>query len=315
MNKIFKYLIITALLGVVFLAAAISLARYFMPSLDQYEQQITEYVANELQLKVHFDTFSGDWYRFGPALKVTDIVLSTPDGRIVTEIDALYISLNLLSSLTQQKLIPAYLNVIGLKVNLQQDANQHISIVNLPTTDGAAANQQNILDMLKQYTRITLRRSQIEFKDAQGIETPIYIRRMVLSRVGQNHELDVAMNLLNHPTRLEMVTKINGDLAVPEKLAVNGYVKIDDVVLDGYLRPYFFHDYAVHDGVVDLHAWFDWSSNTLQSLHAEMNLQQLHIYSQKNDQILKPFDLEGEFLWEREGEQGWSIASSDLRMG
>jgi uncharacterized protein (TIGR02099 family) len=314
-KKIFKYLLIFALTTLVFLAAAISLARYFMPSLEQYERQITERIAKELQLDVHFGTFAGDWYRLGPALKVTDIVLSTHDGHIVAEIDALYISINLLTSIAKQQLVPAYMNVIGLQMDLEQQADKQITIANLPTADAGYTDHHLLIDMLKKYNRITLRRSQINFKDAEGIETPIYLRRLVLRRMGQNHQLDVMLNLLNHPTRLELVTQINGDLAVPEKLAVNGYVKVDDVVLDGYLKPYAYKDYAVQDGVVDLHAWFDWRENGLQSLQAQMNLHQVHIYAKQQDVVLKPFDLEGEFLWKKEGVDAWSLSSTDLRLG
>ncbi|MFA6037311.1 MAG: YhdP family protein [Legionellales bacterium] len=313
-EKIIKYLIIIVLSLVVLLAAAISLARYFMPSLDQYERQITEIIAKELQLNVHFATFEGDWYRFGPALKITDMVLSTPDGKIVTEVDALYVSVNILASLAQRQLVPAYLSVIGLQLDLQQQPDKQITIPNFPGTVDTD-KQKLFIDALKKYNRVTLRRSQINFKDEAGVETPIYVRRMVLSRSGQNHQLDLMLNLLNHPTRLEMVTTINGDLSQIEKLAINGYIKLDDLILDGYLKPYLFKGYGLREGVADLHAWFDWRDHQLQSLHADVNLQQLHIYEQAKDIVLKPFDLQSEFLYQHEGEDAWSFASNDLRIG
>lgn len=314
-EKIIKYSIITILALVVLLATAISLARYFMPSLDQYEQQITELIAKELQLDVHFGSFAGDWYRFGPALKITDMVLSTHDGKIVTEIDALYVSANILASISKRQLVPAYLNVIGLQLDLEQQADKKIIISNLPVIPTTSDKQHLVMDLLKKYNRVTLRRSQINFKDAQSVETPIYIRRMVLSRTGQNHEFDVMLNLLNQPTRLEMVTQIKGDLTRMEKLAINGYIKLDDVVLSDYLKSYAFKDYSVNDGVTDLHAWFDWQENELQSLRAEVNLQQVHLYHKNNDTVLKPFDLQSEFLYKREGPDAWTLASNDLHLG
>jgi uncharacterized protein (TIGR02099 family) len=314
-RKIIKYTLIFVMSVLVLFAVMISLARFFMPSLDQYEQQITDLVAKELQLNVQFGTFAGDWYRFGPALKITDVVLSSHTGEVITQIDALYVSFNLLATLTKRQLVPAYLNVIGLNLDLEQKADNTVTIVHLPPQEAASGDRHFLLELLKKYNRITVRRSHINFKDAKGIDTPIYLRRMVLSRGGQSHQLEVMLNLLNHPTRLEIAAKINGDLAVPEKLAVNGYIEVDNAVLHSYLKPYAIKGYAAQDGAVDVHAWIDWQQNQLQSLQAEINLQQLQIYSQQQDVLSKPFDVQGAFLWKRNGPTDWTLSSDDMRLG
>ena len=306
MKALFKYTLVFAMTVLVLLAMVISLARYFMPSLDQYEQQITDLIAKELQLDVKFGSFAGDWYRLGPAIKVTDIVLSSHTGEIVTQIDTLYISFNLLTSITQRQLVPAYLNVIGLELDLDQKY--------LIGQEGSPKDHHFVLDLLKQYSNITIRRSQINFKDIHGNNTPVYLRRLVLSRTGKSHQLDVMLNLLNHPTRFEMVAKISGDLAKPENLAVNGYLKVDNAVIDNYLKSYHFKGYGLEDGLVDMDAWIDWRDGQLQSLQAEVNLQQLQVQSSQN-LVLKPFDIQGAFLWERQSPDEWTLSSHDLRLG
>ena len=315
MKVLLKYTLIFFMTILVLVAVIISLARYFMPSVDQYEQQITDLVAKELQLDVQFGTFTGDWYRLGPAIKITDIVLSTHTGQIITEIDALYISFNLLASITERKLVPAYLNVIGLNLDLVQNPDKSLTIANLPSKETTSSDHHVLLDALKKYNKITIRRSQISFTDYAGKQTPLYLRRMVLSRAGQSHQLDVMLNLLNHPTRLEMMTTITGDLAKPENLAVNGYVKVDNAVLDGYMKPYAFKGYTLVDGLVDLDAWVDWREGQLQSLQAQVNLQQTQIHAAQHNTDLKPFDMQGAFLWKREGEHAWTLSSNELLLG
>lgn len=300
---------------VIIFAVFISLARYFMPSLEQYEQQAADLIAKELQLNVHFETFTTDWYRFGPALKISGIELTTQAGAIVTEIDTLYVSFNLLNSLIDRELIPAYLNVIGLTIDLEQTPENVLKIINWPSSAGPATGGHTLaIDTLKKFNSITVRRSRINFHDAQGQYTPIYLRRAIFSRSGQNHQLEVLLNLLNHPTRLEMLTQINGDLAKPEQLAVHGYVQLNNLVLSQYLKPYQFKGYQVKNGLADLEAWIDWRAGQLQQLQAEVYLQQLSLFSPKQNQMLKPFDLKNAFLWKRENEQMWNLVGNKLQV-
>ncbi len=316
MNKIIKYATMLVITVVVLIALMISLARFFMPSLEQYEQQITALIAKELQLDVQFGTFAGDWYRFGPAVKVTDIVLLSPTGEVVSEIDALYISLNLLSSITERKLVPAYLNVIGLKLDLEQRPDNTLTIPSLPVSATTSTNDRHLIfNTLNKYSRISVRRSQINFKDAKGNETPIYLRSMELDRVGKNHQLNMMLNFMNHPTRLEIQAKISGQLENPKDLTIHSYVELDNAVVGDHLKSYTIEGYAAHDGNIDLRAWVDWDKGQFQRFQADVKAQDLIVYSKRNDVALAPLNLESGFSWERTGEKAWTLLGNEVRLG
>lgn len=316
-KKIIKYVGICVMTGVVLFAVAISLARIFMPSLEQYEQQITDLVAKELQMNVQFGGFTGDWYRFGPALKITDVVLSTHEHETVTSIDALYISINLFSSIAKRQLVPAYLNVIGLNVDVEQTSEHDFTIPQLPKniSTSASSDQSAMIDALKKYSRITVRRSQVNFINLQGEKTPVYVRRMVLSRMGQSHQLDVMLNLLDKPTRLDMMLQIKGDLAKPKEWLAHGFMELNNLDINDYLKPYAVKGFEVQNGSTDLKAWVDWRGNQLERLQAEIELQQLSIYSQDKKATLTPLNMQSAFLWERENENDWTLMADYVHFG
>ncbi len=318
LKKASKTVLTLVMIGVVLFAVVMGLARFFMPSLEQYEQKFATYITQETGLLVKFTSFAGDWYRFGPALKITDMVFSTESGEKVVTIDTLYVSVNILASLTQGQIVPAYVNVLGLDVDIHQDQSGW-SVVGWPSSEDARAKAQRahelLLDLSKEYSSITVRRSQVNIKSLNAKIVPINIRRAVLSRSGSDHQLDLLLNLLNQPTQLEVVAQVHGNLAQPADLKIHSYFKLERANFDDYLQHYIIGDYAIDGGNVDLTAWVDWQAGHVQKVQTEVDIEQLLLWSYAQGSALERLNLKSELLWESPALGEWDLSGANVLLG
>ena len=194
-------------------AVLVTAIRLALPEIGSYNNEIQSWVSTQMEHPVVIDAISADWQGWTPNLYLGNIDLYTQDNsKLITKFDSAHIGIDLIASIRAGEIIPSYLSVSGLDLDISRRHDGSISIssdndedFSADTTKGSALSGW----LLKQ-KHIILEDATVAWHDEKA--------------PGKEKQFsDVKIQLKTDKQRVQ----IEADVTLPEQLGQSLSIKID----------------------------------------------------------------------------------------
>ena len=127
-NKLVFYPIALITILVFILVATTKL---ILPRVDTYQDQIESIIGNYTGYSVEIDRVNAEWKNWAPNLNIEDIgFYKTKTDNEILRFNSIEIGIDLLSSISKMEIIPSYILISGINLNINRNKNGEISIEN-----------------------------------------------------------------------------------------------------------------------------------------------------------------------------------------
>ena len=163
---VFAFIILSA-------AVIVTVVRLAIPEIGGYTSEIQSWVSNQMKHQVVIEKIDADWQGWSPNIYLKNIDLySGKDAKLITRLDSAQININILASIKAREIIPNYLSVSGLELNVLRRQDGSISITNDESNIHTTSNKSSDLSiwLLKQ-KYIIIENASITWHDEKYIKS------------------------------------------------------------------------------------------------------------------------------------------------
>lgn len=203
----FKQLAIILLVAV---TTYVTLGRLLMPLVSARKDTIEQQIAAALGVPVTIEAIQGSWFRFGPSLTVTGILIgeaATPE--VVQRIERVELVLDVPETLLAQAPIVSRISADKLNLVVEENAEGKWGLAGLPSQSGASTDP--LIDFLLNTRVLTVREGNVELRRNTGQRYSLNSIFLNIENRFSNHlgQLQLRINGQDSPARVN--AELNGD--------------------------------------------------------------------------------------------------------
>lgn len=254
-------------LALILLALYVSLGRELVPLAAEYRLEVED-AARQQGLALSIGRLEGEWQGLAPVLVAREVELGEGAARV--HLDQLRITPAILGSLLARQLRIADLELQGLQLTLQEQADGRWALTGLPLRETAARpDPALLLQRLRQLERIRVRdsRLRIEPRDAQALNLT-YLNLQL--ETGARLELQ-GRGLLpdGQPLALHLVLKPDATQLARSQL--QAYLSLPQSDWAPLIPPRLLRDWRLQQLSLGGELWLDWSAGSLERAVARLH--------------------------------------------
>jgi uncharacterized protein (TIGR02099 family) len=297
------------LVAVLFLTAvAITIARLWVPELENYRHDIEVAASTALQHEVSIGDMQATWRGINPVLRLKDVVISG-DGGYRLVIREVRITLDSRRYLSEREIGPSGFDVIGVELSLVRDAAGRFSLEHFG--GGVATDLSDLFTM----SRLSLHDASITLTDRQTGALPQRFSGVVLSlkNSGYRHRLTgYAMLPDTLGKRVDIEAEFYGHASHFREWQGRAYLKAQTIALPALLEQHPLGNVSI-GGIGDFRLWADISSIRLAALHTEFDIHDFSVgqHNTADSHRFSADNLRGQLGLQRTAE-GWKFALQQL---
>ena len=292
---------------IVALALILSAARLLLPGMSEYRGEIEAVAGRIFHSPVSIGSVNAVWRGLSPVLSFDRVVVSDPRlpaGSLA--IDRVEVSVDVVDSLLQRRLLTHGVRVIGTSLELDTDVRHREK--NLPV--------DVILDWLLAQDSVTLEDVRLHWRDPGLFDAPLRIRGLSakLLNTGLRHQFRVEAELpASQGTALKLAGDLNG--AADDIAGWHGtlYFRSNAAQLATF-APAMADTGLIARGAVDLELWMGLAQARPVWGSGSLDWKQLAVRNASADaQGIEADSLAASFHWRRR-DQRWRIGVSDFEL-
>ncbi len=327
-------------IAAVFVAIAFVVVRILLPSVDQYNLEVSSQLSRYLKQTVVVKALDAEWHGMAPSLVLKDVsLLDAKEERRVLQFDKVRVGVDLLNSLRQWQPVFLDATLMGLNLTLTRTAQGHISVAGIVGGAGSNEDLTPFIGWLFSQSRLRLEDSDITWVDesVSGRKMHFSAVNLSLRNDGDRHLLDVSVNLpSNLGKSLDLKIDLSGNPAKIKECQAKIYISGEEVHLAELLNAQPVAGVEVSIGNADFRVWADWDGGQIQHAQGDVEIEDLLLASLEAEAISVPDEndeggkgdesdkdiltndlalekLAGQFLWQREKE-GWKFDVDQLML-
>jgi len=289
-------------------AAALTAARLWVSSLENYRDEIELAASRALQHEVRFGAMQAGWRGISPVLVLGDVHVSADAGQRLA-IREVRLSLDVLHYLAAREVAFSGIDIIGIELSLLRTPAGDWQLEHF---SGAAAVD---LAALSSISRLSLRDADVTLTDLQDGTAPQRLSgvRLSLGRRAGGHVLTGYASLPDDlGGRLDIEAEFPGSVGQLKDLRGRVYLKAQAFTLPGMLATHLPADSDVR-GVGDVRLWAEFSSLRLTALAGEVDVRGFSLghAGAAPERHFSADRLRGQLGW-RGTARGWQLAVQEL---
>lgn len=295
-------------LGLVLLAALISVLRYSLPYADSYKHHLEQLIYNRYGANVSIGELSAGWQKYGPALLLKDVQLHDSTEQLQLSIAQTSVRVDFWRSLLSRQLTAQHFELSGLRYYL--DADTVLSAKQDEPLDGAPVLDALETLFFRQLEYFSVVDSQLILQNDNHPDLMINIKQLDWLNSGNRHQGYGDLSLAGVTANtVSFVLDLHGDsLAQAFGQLYLQSEKLDVLPWFGKLLP---PSRKLDQASINFAAWGRIDNGLLQRIQVELadnSLSWQHQGEQHRLQLGR-----GQLLWQP-AVNGWSMHSGDLTL-
>lgn len=259
------------------------------------------------------------WSGWAPEVRFQQVeVLSQDQSKVLLKVNALGVGIDILKSMVKWRIEPAWIDVSGTNLTIQQGPNGHLVLngfTTSPNDTNSSFKLEDFVAWLLSQNKIYLEHINILWKGKDGRIIPFRNTHLKFTQGLLSNELLGAATIPVPPrsTRLQFVLNFKGNPISDNDFKARLYVNLKRVPLGFWIADRIPH-FTINQGQADLQVWANWTGKQLQSLQTQFNTNAIALNSSYLLHNLFINHLAGDLEWQRQS-QGWLTAgTTDLTL-
>lgn len=292
----------------VLLAVLITVLRYSLPYADNYKHELEQLISERYGATVRIGELSAGWQKFGPALLLRQVELSSPEQQLQLDIAETRVRLDFWRSLLNRQLTAQHFELHGLRYYL--DSNRILAgptDAELDTAPVIAALEQLLF---RQLAYFSLTDSQLIVQQPQQDDVVININQLDWRNKGNRHQGSGELSLAGVTANtVSVVLDLYGDTLADAFGQL--YLQSDKLDILPWFASVLPPSQKLQQASVNFQAWGRIDKGLLRRMQVELADNSLS-WQQQGEQ--KQLSLgRGQLLWQPEAD-GWTLSSSALTL-
>ncbi|MEM7207426.1 MAG: YhdP family protein [Pseudomonadota bacterium] len=325
LSKLWHFLLISAAVIVIIVAALFGVARALLPFASDYRAELESYIASQLKTPVRIGEMDVEWHGWEPRIRLGQIALTSADGNIdLLRLRELFIELHLGRALLAENLQIANIQLDGVRVIVQRNLDGSFSLRGLggenSATQEAGGDTANLLGFMLLARRIDLLNATIVLSDAgRGIQYVFPNANVSAQNIGDQHRFYAQADLPDSlGERIELFLDFKGDGGDPATLHGRSYISGQSLKLVELLQNLPALPVIVQSGSVDVEQWAQWSDGKLQEATTNVQVNKVSLLGRgfAGDANSVPWDVDSAHFQShmQRNPDGWDLAINPIRI-
>lgn len=295
-------------LALVLAAFYVSLGRELVPLVAEYRLDAEDKAREALAMPVQIGALEGLWQGFSPVLTAHDVAVGESAGAL--QLDQVRVVPDVLGSLLARQLRVARLEVDGLHLVLEQDAQGQWALKGLPQRNPAAPlDLAQTLRQLQVVKRLSLLNSQVTLQAyAQPARTLTYVNLSLLNGPVRQR-LDGRLLLPDgQPLALQVRTRLRAERW--QDAQVDVYLSLPQSDWAAWVPASLLAQWRLEQLQLGGEVWLAWAKGQVQRVVSRLHAPQIQAgYAERESVALHNLTLNGYFS---RTEQGFKLLLDDL---
>ncbi len=292
-------------------AVGISLIRASLPYLNQYHEQVTDWLIGDQPISLQVDSIDAGWYKFGPVLIVNTVDVKFDGERAYNfDVERIKISIDFWNSILQRELQLNNLILDGVDFKLPlSDITELNDVSSNRASDPVLSRLQDIF--FRQLGNFELTNSNLRVLTPSGKEKRIHIRELSWLNRGDRHQGEgwAYINDDTEDNNLRILIDLTDDAGDSQRFSGQIYAQAENVNLASWLERVLLRRDALKQGTVSFESWIDIASNKVRSVLLKLEPSQ---FAWQNGKSQQRFNIWGGRIQWLNTERGWQVDTRDL---
>lgn len=310
-NRLLWATVISVLL---LLAAYVSLGRYYIGYVEQYQQQLVAQITRLTDLPLSIDRLYGRWSKLAPVLTLENLSVYSSEGgpETVLSIDNISFKIDILGSLIKRSVQVQHLYIDGVKCRLLETSQGRWQLAGYPTKVSGGPDVDKLLDVLLSVRGAELLAAELALQFANGTESLLSIQQLSLNHRDGFRRLKVEASVDESEQPLSAVLESHGDPRNQSSFSARAYLKLDDVDFSTHLPALAAFGVDINDARVDGELWLDWQPDTLVTVQGNLSVPLLDIAALSGEPLQDLREVAFSFRAEKTSSHDWQAWVPDM---
>lgn len=318
--KLFWYSFIYLFVTIAVTAAVIlTVARVWLPTAENYKDDIERWVGDILEQQVVIQSLNADWRGFEPQLVLEKVQFLTRDGKtIISAFDRVKIGFDLYASILQQAPVPGALVVEGARIVLVRKTDGSFSVAGFGSEnasfDDSTETNKVLEDWLLSQRLLKIENSSLVWRDRKNKdETRLFSDvNITLRNDGTRHQIEGSVFLPQDlGSHVLFFLDLRGNVFSSNDWSGSAQITGVGLELVNWLDETRFQDLELVNGNVSFSSWARLRSAQLEDLRGEVLASNLQIRSLKSRRLTKIDNISSDFSLQL-ADNKWRVTADQL---
>ncbi len=307
------------------LAIAISFARFSLPFMDEYRDELITFFSEQLDQPLDVTAIVAEWHGMGPRIRLVGLALLDKEGGApLLVLNSIVVGIDILETILTGSLQINSVILDGVGLTVTRDESGNILVQGLGATPQGASGRggQLFAAWLLSRDHIAITANQIKWQDKMrgGVARTIRELSIELRNDRNRHQLEGSALLPDfEDQRITFAIDMRGDILGSQAWGGKAYIEAKAIRVGqlpvGLLIP----GLRAERGIVTAKVWATWRDGVLHSVSGRAEIENPLLTKVMDDisgsrKQARQFDFtlaRGDFLWQRQ-RQGWGLALKDF---
>ena len=306
--------------GLLILVAVIeSLTWLASPLLKPYRAQIENVSSVFLKHPVTIDHLTLGWSGFSPSVKLHQVmVFDTQHKETLFNIQEVDVSLNVIESILQHKLVMGNISLNNSQFNFVEEANNVWQFqgldFSLKESSSEKMDDNEVLRWVFSAPNLALNNVTIVFIPQVQSKKTIYNLNVLLINEGDHHYLRGTANLSRmYRAPVQLGLDLIGTADNIPGITGLFYFKTEKLPLTEWINPNkAYSGFFLKEGKTSVETWVSLKNESIASVQSTMSLNNVELESEATQQYFVINELQGTFFWKLLDDGGWELSGNDV---
>lgn len=302
------------------LAMTSFIVRAASPYINQYKPEVEALISEVLQQPVKINEMKSDWRGIEPVFHLGNVIVyNDASDKALLRVDKLDVSIDIIASLFNLRLMPGYIVLSGAQISVRQDPQGRLLIDGMSRFQDRTQDESSIhnieymLKWLFSEDTISLEGVAIHYVANDGRILPIDDLNLSLVNRRHHHRIEGTAILRQMVTsHIQLSGKFDGDHNNLSNWAGEFSLKAKDLLVSQWLAPISYSGIHATNGEINFNLIGKLKHSQLETAHADLVVKNLELFDagDKYRQLIQR--TSGQFAFRRL-KQGWSIDGSQIK--
>ncbi len=309
-------------LGLVLVASYVSLGRYYIHYVEQYQQQLVRKISDTTGLSISIGHLYGEWSKLAPVITAEQFKLDAPAADIppnttvkpmpdtVLSIGSVSVEIDPLRSLLSQSLQikNLYLDLVDCTLEEMESGQWQLKGFKLPVKidDSKTPLDLNaMIDLLMSVKGAAINQALFRIHHIDGSQSLLTLEELSLQRNEDFRRIKLLASLDESEQPIVGVIESSGDPRDQQNFTGKAYLKLDNVDFSSQLSMLKAYDINLQQAEIDGEVWIDWKPQTRVAVQGAISIPYIDLAAISDKKFAPIEDLHFEFLVEKNKKASW----------